>query len=89
MEKYTYKKLKDDISYLPIIDHDFFELFSSTDDTYYSNTFMSCNGEGNNIEKIGNYYLTNDNNRSDNEIFFTTSRKLNNNIIISPPLDKF
>ena len=49
---YYGKKIKDDTSYLPIIDHDFFELFSSTDDTYYSNMFMSCNGEGNNIENM-------------------------------------
>ena len=45
-------KLKDDESYLPIIDHDFFEVFSSTDDTYYTNTFASCNGDGNNIETM-------------------------------------
>ena len=49
---YYGKKLNDDTSYLPIYNHNVFEVFSSTDDTYYSNTFMSCNGEGNNIETM-------------------------------------
>lgn len=44
----------------------------------------------NNVEKIGNYYLTNEHNRSDNEIFFTTSRKfkgLESNAIIIIDID--
>ena len=49
---YYGEKLLDDESYLPIFDHNLFELFSSTDDTYYSNTFASCNGDGNNIESM-------------------------------------
>ena len=38
---YYGEKLKDDDSYVGIFDADKFELFSSTDDTYYSNTFIS------------------------------------------------
>ena len=49
---YYGSKLKDDESYLSIFDHDLFELFTSTDDTYYSNTFLSSNGDGNNIESM-------------------------------------
>lgn len=49
---YYGNKLNDDKSYLPIYNHNVFEIFSSTDDTYYSNTFLSCNGEGNNLETM-------------------------------------
>lgn len=49
---YYGSKLADDESYLPIFNHDLFELFSSTDDTYYSNTFLSSNGDGNNVESM-------------------------------------
>ena len=49
---YYGKKITDDSSYLSVLDHKNFEIFSSTDDTYYSNTFMSCNGDGNNIESM-------------------------------------
>jgi len=44
----------------------------------------------NKIDKIGNYYITNESNRSDNEIFFTTSRKfkgLESNAIIIIDID--
>ena len=45
-------KLLDDESYLSVFNHDFFEVFSSTDDTYYANTFASSNGDGNNMETM-------------------------------------
>ena len=56
---YYGEKIKEDESYVGILDPDKFELFSSTDDTYYSNTFMSCNGDGNNIESM--VRITNEN----------------------------
>ena len=49
---YYGKKVKDDKDYLFVVNHNLNEIFSSTDDTYYCNTFMSCNGEGNNIENM-------------------------------------
>lgn len=49
---YYGKKLTDDNNYLAIINHNVEELFTSTDDTYYYDTMMSCNGEGNNIENM-------------------------------------
>ena len=49
---YYGKKVKDDKDYLYVVNHNLNEIFSSTDDTYYCNTFMSCNGEGNNIENM-------------------------------------
>ena len=49
---YYGEKIKDDDSYTFMFDHSYSELFSSTDDTYYSNTIFSCNGDGNNIEHM-------------------------------------
>ena len=45
-------KIKDDDSYLGLFDHNICDLYTSTDDTYYANTFMSSNGDGNNIESM-------------------------------------
>ena len=45
-------RLKDDDSYIGMFNHLVSDLYSSTDDTYYANTFMSCNGDGNNIENM-------------------------------------
>ena len=47
---YYGKKIKDNVDYRFVLNHDVFEIFTSTDDTYYANTFMSCNGDGNNME---------------------------------------
>ncbi len=49
---YYGNKVRDDDNYAFIVDHNLNEVFTSTDDTYYCNTFMSCNGEGNNIENM-------------------------------------
>ena len=49
---YYGEKLKDDESYVGILNHNIYDEYTSTDDTYYANTFMSCNGDGNNIENM-------------------------------------
>ena len=45
-------KLKEDDSFLGVFNHEILDLYTSTDDTYYANTFMSSNGDGNNIENM-------------------------------------
>ena len=49
---YYGERIKDDDLYLGIFDHSILDLYTSTDDTYYANTFASSNGDGNNIESM-------------------------------------
>lgn len=49
---YYGEKIKDDKDYLPLFNYNVFDLNSSTDDTYYYNTILSSNGDGNNIESM-------------------------------------
>ena len=49
---YYGESIKDDVDYLPLFNYNSFDLNSSTDDTYYYNTMLSSNGDGNNIESM-------------------------------------